>query len=115
MIDGKGAELVSALGARGADIALRIDSVGAQAIAGLDQQMTGLTDLMARRTDELVAAVSGSAGEPVRALAALVRSLRLLVAVRAVPAICAAGIEPKAQRSLRTDQLPTLVETSSTH
>ena len=46
----------------------------------LDQQMAGLTTLMTRRTDELIAAVNGSAADPVRALSALTGQLRSEVA-----------------------------------
>ena len=46
----------------------------------LDQQMAGLATLLTRRTDELIAAVNGSAADPVRALSALTGQLRSEVA-----------------------------------
>ena len=46
----------------------------------LDQQMAGLAALLTRRTDELIAAVNGSAADPVRALSALTGQLRSEVA-----------------------------------
>src|SRR6202046_2134880 len=46
----------------------------------LDQQMAGLARLLSRRTDELIAAVNGSAADPVRALSALTGQLRAEVA-----------------------------------
>src|SRR6202020_3427199 len=51
-----------------------------RAMHALDQQMTGLATLLTRRTDELIAAVNGSAADPVRALSALTGQLRSEVA-----------------------------------
>ncbi|HEV7479836.1 MAG TPA: hypothetical protein VGO05_06075, partial [Roseiarcus sp.] len=54
--------------------------VGERAMHTLDQQMAGLATLLTRRTDELIAAVNGSAADPVRALSALTGQLRSEVA-----------------------------------
>ena len=64
VIDGKGAELVTALGERGEDVSARIADVGERAIHTVDQQMASLAALLTRRTDELIAAVNGSASDP---------------------------------------------------
>ncbi len=80
VIDGKGADLVAAFGERGEDVSARILGVGERAMHTLDQQMTGLATLLTRRTDELIAAVNGSAADPVRALSALTGQLRSEVA-----------------------------------
>jgi DNA anti-recombination protein RmuC len=80
VIEGKGADLVAALGARGDDVSARIVGVGERAMQSLDQQMAGLASLLTRRTDELIAAVNGSAADPVRALSALTGQLRSEVA-----------------------------------
>ena len=58
----------------------RIAGVGERAIHTLDQQMASLAALLTRRTDELIAAVNGSAADPVRALSALTGQLRSEVA-----------------------------------
>ena len=80
VIEGKGADLVAALGERGEDVSARIVGVGERAMHTLDQQMAGLATLLTRRTDELIAAVNGSAADPVRALSALTGQLRSEVA-----------------------------------
>ena len=80
VIEGKGADLVAALGERGDDVSARILGVGERAMHTLDQQMAGLATLLTRRTDELIAAVNGSAADPVRALSALTGQLRSEVA-----------------------------------
>ena len=80
VIEGKGADLVAALGERGQDVSARILGVGERAMHTLDQQMAGLATLLTRRTDELIAAVNGSAADPVRALSALTGQLRSEVA-----------------------------------
>ena len=80
VIEGKGADLVAALGERGDDVSARIVGVGERAMQTLDQQMAGLATLLTRRTDELIAAVNGSAADPVRALSALTGQLRSEVA-----------------------------------
>ena len=80
VIDGKGADLVAALGERGEDVSARSPDVGERAIHTLDQQMASLAALLTRRTDELIAAVNGSAADPVRALSALTGQLRAEVA-----------------------------------
>src|ERR1700733_15296430 len=71
VIEGKGAEFVTALGDRGDDVSARFVGIGERAMHTLDQQMAGLATLLTRRTDELIAAVNGSASDPVRALSAL--------------------------------------------
>ena len=80
VIEGKGADLVASLGERGEDVSARIADVGERAIQTLDQQMASLAALLTRRTDELIAAVNGSAADPVRALSALTGQLRSEVA-----------------------------------
>ena len=80
VIEGKGADLVTALGERGDDVSARFVGVGERAMHTLDQQMAGLATLLTRRTDELIAAVNGSAADPVRALSALTGQLRSEVA-----------------------------------
>ena len=80
VIEGKGADLVTALGERGDDVSARFIGVGERAMHTLDQQMAGLATLLTRRTDELIAAVNGSAADPVRALSALTGQLRSEVA-----------------------------------
>jgi DNA anti-recombination protein RmuC len=80
VIEGKGADLVSALGERGDDVSARITGAGERAMQTLDQQMAGLATLLTRRTDELIAAVNGSAADPVRTLSALTGQLRSEVA-----------------------------------
>ena len=80
VIEGKGADLLAALGARSEDVSARIAGVGERAMHTLDQQMAGLATLLTRRTDELIAAVNGSAADPVRALSALTGQLRSEVA-----------------------------------
>ena len=80
VIEGKGADLVTALGERGDDVSARFVGVGERAMQTLDQQMSGLATLLTRRTDELIAAVNGSAADPVRALSALTGQLRSEVA-----------------------------------
>ena len=80
VIEGKGADLVTALGERGDDVSARFAGVGERAMHTLDQQMAGLATLLTRRTDELIAAVNGSAADPVRALSALTGQLRSEVA-----------------------------------
>ena len=80
VIEGKGADLVAALGERGEDVLARIAGVGERAIQTLDQQMASLAALLTRRTDELIAAVNGSASDPVRARSALTGQLRSEVA-----------------------------------
>jgi DNA anti-recombination protein RmuC len=80
VIEGKGADLVAALGERGDDVSARLVGVGERAMHTLDQQMAGLATLLTRRTDELIAAVNGSASDPVRALSALTGQLRSEVA-----------------------------------
>ena len=80
VIEGRGADLVTALGERGEDVSARIVGVGERAMHTLDQQMAGLAALLTRRTDELIAAVNGSAADPVRALSALTGQLRSEVA-----------------------------------
>ena len=64
VIDGKGADLVAALGERGEDVSARIVGIGERATQTIDQQMASLAALLTRRTDELIAAVNGSAGGP---------------------------------------------------
>ena len=76
VIEGKGADLVTALGERGDEVSARFVGVGERAMHTLDQQMAGLATLLTRRTDELIAAVNGSAADPVRALSALTGQLR---------------------------------------
>jgi DNA anti-recombination protein RmuC len=71
---------VAALSERGEDVSARIAGVGERAVHSLDQQMAGLAALLTRRTDELIAAVNGSAADPVRALSALTGQLRSEVA-----------------------------------
>ena len=71
---------MAALGERGEDVSARIAGVGERAIQTLDQQMASLAALLTRRTDELIAAVNGSASDPVRALSALTGQLRSEVA-----------------------------------
>ena len=71
---------MTALGERGEDMSSQIAGVGARAMQTLDQQMTGLADLLTRRTDELVSAVNASAADPVRVLSALAGQLRSEVA-----------------------------------
>ena len=80
MIDGRGANLVAALGERGEDVSNQISGVGARAVQTIDQQMGSLIGLLTRRTDELIAAVNGSAADPVRILAALSGQVRAEVA-----------------------------------
>jgi DNA anti-recombination protein RmuC len=80
VIEGKGADLLTALGERGDDVSARFVGVGERAMHALDQQMAGLATLLTRRTDELIAAVNGSAADPVRALSALTGQLRSEVA-----------------------------------
>ena len=80
VIEGRGADLVNALGERGDDVSAKIVGVGERAMHTLDQQMAGLAALLTRRTDELIAAVNGSAADPVRALSALTGQLRSEVA-----------------------------------
>ena len=80
VIDGRGANLVAALGERGEDVSNQITGVGARAAQTIDQQMSGLVGLLTRRTDELIAAVNGSAADPVRILAALSGQVRAEVA-----------------------------------
>ena len=71
---------MAALGERGEDVTARIAGVGERAMQTLDQQMASLSALLTRRTDELIAAVNGSAADPVRALSALTGQLRSEVA-----------------------------------
>ena len=71
---------MTALGERGEDVSSQIVDVGSRAIQTIDQQMAGLTALLTRRTDELIAAVNRSAADPVRALGALSAELRTEVA-----------------------------------
>ena len=71
---------MASLGERGEDVSARIAGVGERAIQTLDQQMVSLASLLTRRTDELIAAVNGSAADPVRALSALTGQLRSEVA-----------------------------------
>ena len=80
VIDGKGSSLVAALGERGEDVSNQITGVGARAAQTIDQQMSSLVGLLTRRTDELIAAVNGSAADPVRILAALSGQVRAEVA-----------------------------------
>ena len=80
VIEGKGGDLVAAIAERGEDVSARIVGVGERAMHTLDQQMAGLAALLTRRTDELIAAVNGSAADPVRALSALTGQLRSEVA-----------------------------------
>ena len=62
VIEGKGADLVTALGERGDEVSARFVGVGERAMHTLDQQMAGLATLLTRRTDELIAAVNGERG-----------------------------------------------------
>ena len=80
VIEGKGGDLVAAIAERGEDVSARIVGVGERAMHTVDQQMAGLAALLTRRTDELIAAVNGSAADPVRALSALTGQLRSEVA-----------------------------------
>ena len=80
LIDGNGFSLVTALGERGEVVSNQIAGAGARAVETVDQQMAGLTELLTRRTDELIAAVNGSAADPVRMLTALSGQLRAEVA-----------------------------------
>ena len=63
LIDQKGFNLVNALGERGEDVFNQIAGVGARAVQSIDQQVVGLTALLTRGADELIAAVNGSAAE----------------------------------------------------
>ena len=80
LIDGKGAELAAALGERGENASIQIAGAAERAVQTLDHQMSGLGALLTQRTDELVAAVNGTASDPVRVLSALSSQLRAEVA-----------------------------------
>ena len=80
VIDGNGADLVTALGERGDDVSSRIAVAGARAVQTLDQQMGSLSALLTRRTDELIAAVNSAAADPVRMLTSLSGQLRAEIA-----------------------------------
>ena len=85
LIDGNGFSLVTALGDRGEVVSNQIAGAGARAVETIDRQMSDLTELLSRRTDELIAAVNGSAADPVRMLTTLSGQLRAEVANRELP------------------------------
>ena len=85
------------LGGRGQDVADAIAGAAERAIQAVERQIAGLADLLTNRTDQLIAAVDGAAGEPVRALAPSSARSGPRSPVRAPP--CAA--RPTTPRSVR--------------
>jgi hypothetical protein len=75
LIDGKGAEFVAQLGARGEEISERIAGVGENAAQAFDKQTTSLMSLMTRRSEDLLASINAGAAGSVRSLGALTSQL----------------------------------------
>ena len=75
LIEGKGAEFVAQLGARGDQISAKIAGVGESAAQAFDKQTTSLMSLMARRSEDLLASINAGAAGSVRSLGALTSQL----------------------------------------
>ena len=73
LVEGPASDLVAKLGARGDEVADQIAGVSAQASQSFDQQIGALVALLTRRGDDLLAAITATAGGSVRELGSLER------------------------------------------
>ncbi len=71
LVEGPAADLVAKLGARGDEVADQSAGVSAQASLNFEQQVNNLVALLTRRGDDLLAAITASAGGSVRELGSL--------------------------------------------
>jgi len=100
LVEGPASELVAKLGARGDEVADQIAGVSAQASQNFEQQVNNLVALLTRRGDDLLAAITASAGGSVRELGSL--SGQIGVAVESSTAALRAATEAAQAQSAET-------------